>query len=220
MFSNLIQRLLSCTIVLPEFSGHDKIMFFGYERFPKTKLIWYISKIKDCTTHTHIYIYIYTLTGHFIRYTLLVPGWTPFCLQNCLNSSWHRFNKMLETFLRDFGPYWHDSIMQLLYICWLHIHDANLPFHHIPKVLYWIEIWWLWRTVEAIWVKWTHCHVQETSLRWFELYESGRLWRLNDAQLVQRGPKCAKKISPTSLHQHHQPEPLRQGRMDPCFHVL
>ncbi|KAK0133766.1 hypothetical protein N1851_010642 [Merluccius polli] len=26
-------------------------------------------------------------------------------------------------------------------ICRLHIHDANLPFHHIPKVLYWIEIW-------------------------------------------------------------------------------
>ncbi len=24
-------------------------------------------------------------------------------------------------------------------------------------------------TVEPIWVKWTHCHVQETSLRWFEL---------------------------------------------------
>ncbi len=39
-------------------------------------------------------------TGHFIRYTLLVPGWTHFCLQNCLNSSWHRFNKVLETFLR------------------------------------------------------------------------------------------------------------------------
>ncbi len=44
----------------------------------------------------------YTLTGHFIR--------TPFCLQNCLNSSWHRFNKVLETFLTDFGPYWHDSM--------------------------------------------------------------------------------------------------------------
>ncbi len=26
--------------------------------------------------------------------------------------------------------------------------------------------------------------------------------------------KCAKKISPTSLHHHHQPEPLRQGRVD------
>ncbi len=30
----------------------------------------------------------------------------------------------------------------------MHIHDANLPFHHIPKVLYWIEIWWLWRPFE------------------------------------------------------------------------
>ncbi len=63
--------------------------------------------------YIHIYIYTHTLTGLFLRYTLLVPGWTPFCLQNCLNSSWHRFNKVLETFLRDFGPYWHDSITQL-----------------------------------------------------------------------------------------------------------
>ncbi len=103
--------------------------------------------------YNRVYLYIHnkythTLTGHFIRYTLLVPGWTPFCLQNCLNYSWHRFNKVLETLLRDFGPYWHDSITQLLQICRLHIHDANLPFHHIPKVLYWIEIWWLWRPFE------------------------------------------------------------------------
>ncbi len=75
-------------------------------------------------------------TGHFIG---------PLCLQNCLNSSCHRFNKVLETFLRDFGSYYHDSITQLLQICRLHIHDVNLSFHHIPKVLYWIEIWWLWR---------------------------------------------------------------------------
>ncbi len=34
------------------------------------------------------------------------------------------------------------------------------------------------------------------------------------------GTKCAKKISPTPLHHHHESEPLRQGRMDPCFHVL
>ncbi len=38
--------------------------------------------------------------------------------------------------------------------------------------------------------------------------------------MVLRDPKCAKKISPTPLQHHHQPEPLRQGRMDPCFHVL
>ncbi len=52
-----------------------------------------------------IYTHTHTLTCHFIRYTLLVMGWTPFCLQNCLNSSWHKFNKVLETFLGDFGPY-------------------------------------------------------------------------------------------------------------------
>ncbi len=36
-----------------------------------------------------------------------------------------------------------------------------------------------------------------------------------------KGPKVCQEISPTPLlHHHHQPEPLRQGRMDPCFHVL
>ncbi len=41
-------------------------------------------------THTYIYIYIYiythtyTLTGPFIRYTLLVPGWTPFAFRTAL----------------------------------------------------------------------------------------------------------------------------------------
>ncbi len=36
----------------------------------------------------------------------------------------------------------------------------------------------------------------------------------------KRCSKCAKKISPTPLHHHQQPEPLRQGRIDQCFHVL
>ncbi len=64
--------------------------------------------------------------------------------------------------------------------------------------------------------RWGHCsHKGMDSQQQY----SGRLWCLNDAQLVLRGPKCAKKISPTPLHNHH-PELLRQGRMDPCFHVL
>ncbi len=46
-------------------------------------------------------MHTYTLTDHFIRYILVVPGWTPFCLQNWLNFPGHRFNKVLETFLRD-----------------------------------------------------------------------------------------------------------------------
>lgn len=44
---------------------------------------------------------------------------------------------MLETLLSDFC----DIITQFL-----HVHDVNLPFHH--EVLYWIDIWWLWRPFE------------------------------------------------------------------------
>ncbi|KAK0145782.1 Pleckstrin y domain-containing family A member 5 [Merluccius polli] len=43
-----------------------------------------------------------------------------------------------ETSPLDAGEPQHPPAAQ---ICRLHIHDANLPFHHIPKVLYWIEIW-------------------------------------------------------------------------------
>jgi len=68
---------------------------------------------------------------------MLVPNWTPFCLQNCFNSLWHRFNKLLETFLMgDFGPWLLDIITQFLQICRLQIHDVNLSFQQIPKVLY------------------------------------------------------------------------------------
>ncbi len=65
--------------------------------------------------------------------------------------------------------------------------------------------------------RWVHCSQREGH---GQQQYSGRLWRLNNAQLILTGPKCVKKISPTPLHLHHQPEPLRQGRMDPCFHVL
>uniref|UniRef100_A0A3P9JXB2 VWFA domain-containing protein n=1 Tax=Oryzias latipes TaxID=8090 RepID=A0A3P9JXB2_ORYLA len=34
--------------------------------------------------------------------TFLVSSWMPFCLQNCFNPWWHRFNKVLDTFLREF----------------------------------------------------------------------------------------------------------------------
>ncbi len=135
-------------------------------------ILWLKQASIKIKKHIHIHIYIYythththTHTGHFIRYTVLIQSWTHFCLQNCFNSSWHRFNKVLETFLRDFDPYWHDSITQLLQICRLHIHDESpVPPHPKGALLDWDL-----GTVEAVWVKWTHCHVQETSLRWFEL---------------------------------------------------
>ncbi len=49
-------------------------------------------KLKKNSIYIYIYIYIHkythththTLTGHFIRYTLLVPGWTPFAFRTAL----------------------------------------------------------------------------------------------------------------------------------------
>lgn len=42
---------------------------------------------------------------------------------------WHEFNKVPETFLRDFGLCGHDSFTQLLQICRLHICDATNQDH-------------------------------------------------------------------------------------------
>ncbi len=43
--------------------------------------------VQPITTHTQkVRACMCVLTGHFIRYTLLVPGWTRFCLQNCLET--------------------------------------------------------------------------------------------------------------------------------------
>ncbi len=65
--------------------------------------------------------------------------------------------------------------------------------------------------------RWVHC-----SHKGMDMVSNNTqvAWCLNDAQLVLRGPKCAKNIFPTLLYHHHQPEPWRQGMIDPCFHVL
>ncbi len=53
-------------------------------------------------------------------------------------------------------------------------------------------------------------------IRWVHCSHKGM-----DMFKICSNPKCANKISPTPLHHHqHQPELLRQGRMDPYFHVL
>ncbi len=135
LISDTISSFYWVTIIFKFYFNEHRICFkslmYYYIYFIKLKYInnYFYCLIILLLLNIYLHIHTYTLTGHFIRYILLVPGWTPFCLQNCLNSSWHRFNKVLETFLRDFGPYWHDSITQLLQIYRLHIHDANL--HHI-----------------------------------------------------------------------------------------
>lgn len=44
---------------------------------------------------------INTLTSSFVKYSVLVLGWTRFSLHNCLNASWHKFSKVLENI-----PFW------------------------------------------------------------------------------------------------------------------
>lgn len=45
------------------------------------------------------------VSANFVRYTTQIPGWTTFFLQNTVNFSWHRYNKVPETFLRGFAPH-------------------------------------------------------------------------------------------------------------------
>lgn len=54
------------------------------------------------------------------------------------------FHKLQETVLGDSGLFWHDNITKLLHIWLMQIS----PLHHIPKVLYYIEIWWQWKPFE------------------------------------------------------------------------
>lgn len=78
--------------------------------------------------------------GRYIRYTSLLLGWNSvFCLQNCVKSSWHWFNKMLETFFSHVH-------MIVSHICFRFVF---LQFNHIPKVVCWIEIWWLLKRSEC-----------------------------------------------------------------------
>ncbi len=44
----------------------------------------YIYTHTNTHTHTHTHTHKHTNTGHFIRCTLLVPGWTPFAVRTVL----------------------------------------------------------------------------------------------------------------------------------------
>ncbi len=109
-----------------------------------------------------VYIYIYTLTCHFIRYILLVPGWTPFVFRTALilrlidsTRCWKHFSEML-------------------------LHIDMISSRSCCRFVDCTSMMWISRSTTSqrcsiglrsgdCGVKWTHCHVQETSLRWFEL---------------------------------------------------
>lgn len=76
------------------------------------------------------------LTGHFNRCILLIPGWT-LCTALILHGIDSTRCCKLSSEMLD-----HIDIRTLRSFCSF---DANLPFHHILKVLSWIENRWLWR---------------------------------------------------------------------------
>lgn len=110
------------------------------------------------------------------RCTLLVLGWTPFVYRTVQFLYCTYSNKVLETFLRDSGPCWHDGIIQVLQISQPQIHDVNL----LLRALLDSDL----LTVEAIWVQGTHWHVQETSLKWNKFCEWGVHWAHNGMEMA------------------------------------
>lgn len=56
----------------------------------------------------------------------------------------HKLNKVMEIFLRGFGPYWHDVAADFL------VAHSWLSYFTTSKRcwVYWTEIWWLWWQLE------------------------------------------------------------------------
>ncbi len=126
---------------------------------------------------------IYYNHCNFIRHTLLVSGWTPFA-----------FRTALILHVIDSTRCWKHSSEILVHIVMIASHSScrfvvctSMMWISRPTTSHNALLDWDLVTVEAIWVKCTHCHVQETSLRWFELCdvvhypagstsEDGTLW--------------------------------------------
>jgi len=149
----------------------------------------------------------YTLTCHFIRFTLLVPVWTHFAFRTALilhgiNSTrcWkHSSENVVHAIAADLSAV-HP---------WCKSPEFKKPVWDDLSFVTWYVI--LLKVAIRRWVHCGHKGVDMVSKQYL-----GRLWHLNNAQLALRGPKCAKNISSTPLHQ----QPLIQGRMDPCFHMF
>lgn len=153
------------------------------------------------------------VTGHFTSYTLMDP--LPIWLQNCLTSSWHRLNKVLETSLKRFWHrHWHDSEIQLL-----HIHDANLRFHHIQKNalldydLVTADAIWVKRTVydDLSFVTWYLPCWKQSSEDWYIVVIKGQTRSSETTFSWYWGVLSVKKIFPTLLQHQQKPELLMWG---------
>lgn len=135
-------------------------------------------------------ITVKTLSGHFIRYTLLVLCWTHFAFRAVLIIQWWKHSS---------ATLFHIAMMASHSCC--RFHDVNLLFHLSRALLDWdlltVEEIWVdvnlvtWRVilVEAAIRKWAHYGHKGVDME--QQQYLGRLWCLNDGQLALRDPQCA-----------------------------
>lgn len=132
---------------------------------------------------------MYTLTGHFISYTLLVKGWTPFAFRTALIlRGVLSTQRSSESFvLHDMLTSRRCSSMMRIPCC-----TTTVTFSRPVWDIIWCELWWTLLLAAAI-------------RRWFMAVIKGWTWsstilRFKRDHLVLTGTKYAMKISSTPLH--------------------
>lgn len=116
----------------------------------------------------------------------------------------------------------------IMHICWPHTYDVRFPLHQIPREIYWIGIWRVWKKTVWAYLSFMTLHmiVLQSSIRrsvWCgrkEKYMFSGLWCLNNAQLAPRRQKKCQEILQTPLQQHNHPELVKKGRMDSLVHFV
>lgn len=120
-----------------------------------------------------------------------------------LHSSWHKFNKLLEMFLRDLGPYWRGSVTQLLQV-------YQLSFFHVITSQRSSLDW-------GLGVQRTLCHVREANLRlvtWHVTLQEAAIRRFTWLATRSKKPKYAENISLTHSSATSSPNNWLYIKMD------
>lgn len=129
-------------------------------------------------------------------YTLQVLGWITLGLQNCLNFLWHRFNKVLKNsaeVLSILTSQHHRaaafvSCGSMMQIC------SSTTFKGAPMD-------WDLVNVEAVWVQWAYCNIQETSLRLSEICEKAHCPARNmKMDMVSSNTQGARSVSAWTVY--------------------
>ena len=118
---------------------------FMKKKHPR-RYFWKMLYTQTCVSLNFHHYHDFTFAVNF-PVSEFSPNRASFSSQNSLKSSWHGFHKLLKAFLWDSVPCWYDCNFCRFVSCTF---IANLPFYHIPKVFYWIQIRCLQRPLKNI----------------------------------------------------------------------